>query len=384
MFEFTEEQKMLRNSIRKMVEKEFNAEWARKVDEEDRFPREVLPKLAQLDVLGLTFGEEYGGMGRDIVAATIVLEELARRSIALAWVYVAAAFFGGENLGQLATEEQRQRYLPRVASGEICFAYGLTEPDAGSDTASVKTFARREGDKFIINGTKTFISGGTAADYMITLVRTNKDVPKHKGLSFFVIPLNAPGVSAKPIPKIGVHGSDTCEVVLEDVEVGISELLGGEQNINNGWKQLLSLLDVEHIHIAAECVGLAQGAYEATARYISERKQFDMPIANFQVIQHGMADNYTQLTAARLLTYYAADLANRNEDCWKESAMAKLFTSEVAKKIALDGVQYHGGYGYASEYDIQRYMRDSIVMTIGGGTSQAQRNIIWGALAKEI
>ncbi len=384
MFDFTDEQVMLRNSIRKLVDNKFDAEWARKVDEEDRFPRETLKTLAELDVLGLTFGEEYGGMGRDIVAATIVLEELARRSIALAWVYVAATFFGGENLGQLATEEQRHRYLPRVASGEICFAYGLTEPDAGSDTAAVKTFARREGDKFIINGSKTFISGGSQADYMITLVRTDKEVAKHKGLSFFVIPLDAPGLSAKPIPKIGVHGSDTCEVVLQDVEVSISELLGGEENMNNGWKQLLSLLDVEHIHIAAECVGLAQGAYEETAKYITERKQFGAPISNFQVIQHGMADNYTQLTAARLLTYYAADLANRNEDCWKESAMAKLFTSEMAKKIALDGVQWHGGYGYASEYDIQRYMRDSIVMTIGGGTSQAQRNIIWGALAKQL
>lgn len=383
MLRFTEEQIMLRDSIRKLVEKKFDAEWARKVDLEDRFPIEALKPLAELDVLGLTFGEEYGGVGRDIVAATIVLEELARRSIALAWVYVASAFFGGENLGQLATEEQRQKYLPRIAKGEISFAYGLTEPDAGSDTAAVKTFARRDTDKFIINGTKTFISGATAADYMITLVRTNRDVAKHKGLSFFVIPLNAPGVSAKPIPKIGVHGSDTCEVVLDNVEVTMDELLGGEENLNSGWKQLLGLLDVEHIHIAAECVGLAQGAYEETAKYITQRKQFDVPISNFQVIQHTMADNYTQINAGRLLTYYAADLANQNVDCWKESAMAKLFTSEMAKKVALDGVQLHGGYGYALEYDIQRYMRDSIVMTIGGGTSQAQRNIIWGALAKQ-
>lgn len=384
MLRFTEEQNMLRDSIRKLVEKKYDAEWARKIDEEDRFPTEVLKPLAELDVLGLTFGEEYGGMGRDIVAATIVLEELARRSIALAWVYVAATFFGGENLGQLATEEQRHRYLPRIAKGEISFAYGLTEPDAGSDTAAVKTFARRDGERFIINGTKTFISGATAADYMITLVRTDRNVPKHKGLSFFVIPLNAPGVSAKPIPKIGVHGSDTCEVVLDNVEVSVDELLGGEKNLNNGWKQLLGLLDVEHIHIAAECVGLAQGAYEETAKYITQRKQFDAPISNFQVIQHTMADNYTQITAGRLLTYHAADLANRHQDCWKESAMAKLFTSEMAKKVALDGVQLHGGYGYATEYDIQRYMRDSIVMTIGGGTSQAQRNIIWGALAKQL
>lgn len=384
MFEFTNEQLLLRESIRKLVDKKLDAKWARKVDEEDRFPREVLPVLAELDVLGLTIDEKYGGMGRDIVAASIVLEELARRSIALAWVYVGATFFGGENIGHLGTEEQKQKYLPQVASGKICFAYGLTEPDAGSDTAAVKTFAKREGDKFIINGSKTFISGASAADYIICLCRTDKDVPKHKGLSFFVIPCNAPGVSSRPIPKMGVHGSDTCEVFLDDVEVGVEELLGGEKNLNNGWKQLLSLLDVEHIHIAAECVGLAQGAFDETAKYITQRKQFGAPISDFQVIQHAMADNYTGITTARLLTYYAADLANKGKDCWKESAMAKLYTSELAKKVSLDGVQFHGGYGYAMEYDIQRYLRDSIVMTIGGGTSQAQRNIIWGALSKQL
>jgi len=384
MFEFTEEQIMIRDTIRKLVEKEYDSNWARKIDEEDRNPVEVLKKFAELDVLGLTIDEKYGGMGRDIVTATLVLEELSRRSIVLGWVYVGAAFFGGENISKLGTEEQKQKYLPAICRGELSFAYGLTEPDAGSDTAAVKTFARREGDKYIINGSKTFISGATTSNYMITLCRTNKDVPKHRGLSFFMIPLDAPGISARPIPKLGVHGSDTCEVFLDDVVVGVEDLLGGEENLNNGWKQLLGLLDVEHIHLAAEGVGQAQGAFDETIKYITQRKQFGVPISNFQVIQHQMADNYTAITNARLLTYYAADLANKGKDCWKESAMAKLYATEVAKKVALDGVQFHGGYGYAMEYDIQRYLRDSLVTTIGGGTSQAQRNIIWGALAKEL
>lgn len=376
MFDFTEEQVMLRNTIRRLVEKEYDAEWARKIDNEDRFPTEVLEKLAQLGVLGLTFSENYGGSGRDLVSAIIVLEELARRSIALAWVYVAATFFGGEIIGHLGNEEQKQFFLPKIAKGEISFAYALTEPDAGSDTASVKTFALSKGDTFVINGSKIFISGARAADYMLLLTRTDRQVPKHKGLTFFIVDTKSPGITARPIPKVGVHGSDTCEVALENVEVSKEAILGGEQNLNRGWEQLLSTLDVEHIHIAAEGVGLAQGAWEETARYITQRKQFDQPISKFQVIQHTMAEDYMHIEAARLLTYYAASLADRNLPCWKESTMAKLYATEVAKRVALNGVQFHGGYGYTMEYDIQRYMRDSLVLTIGGGTSQVLKNII--------
>lgn len=376
MFEFSEEHNMLRDTMRKFVDKEYPPEVAREIDKNDRYPRELIGKMAALDLLGITVDEEYGGSGRDIIGACIVTEELARRSTALAWVYVDSVFFGGENISKLGNEMQKKEFLPRLVRGEIVFCYALTEPNAGSDTASVQTFAAREGDDFVINGSKIFISGARECDYMLLLARTDRSVPKHRGLTFFIVDTKAPGITARPIEKVGVHGSDTCEVALEDVRVPAERVLGGPDAVNKGWQQLLSTLEVEHLHVAAEGVGLAQGALEETLRYVKERTQFGQPIGKFQVIQHQLADMATEVQAARLLTYYVASLAQEGKPCWMESAMAKLYATEVAKKVSLAGVQLHGGYGYTMEYDIQRYARDSLVMTIGGGTSEIQRNLI--------
>lgn len=376
MFEFSNVHNMLRDTVVRFLEKEYPLEALREIDENDRYPREIITKLSQLELTGLTIEEEYGGVGRDIIAACIVTEELARKSIALAWAYVDSVFFGGENISQLGSEEQKKEFLPRLALGEIVFCYALTEPNAGSDLGAIQTFANRDGDEFIINGTKTFISGATECEYMLLLAKTDRTASKSKALSFFIIDTKTPGIITKAIPKLGVHGSDTCEVVLENVRIPIERVLGGPGSLNRGWAQLMSTLDVEHAHVAVESVGLAQGAFDLTMRYVKERVQFGQTIGKFHVIQHQLADMATEIQAAKLLSYYLADRAHKRQPCGMESAMAKLYASEVAKKVALGGLQLHGGYGYAMEYDIQRYARDSLVLTIGGGTSEIQRNLI--------
>ncbi len=379
MFEFSAVHNMLRDTVKRFIDKEFPPEAAREVDENDRYPREIIKKLAALDLTRMTIEEEYDGLGRDIIGACIVTEELARRSLALSWVYVESVFFGSENISQLGSESQKKEFLPKLASGDILFCYALTEPNAGSDLATVQTTASLKGDSYIINGTKIFISGARECEYMLLLARTDK-MAKHKGLSFFIVDTMSPGITARPIPKLGVHGSDTCEVVFEDVHVPAERVLGGPDYVNKGWQQLMSTLDVEHAHISVEAVGMAQGALDLTMRYVQERSQFGQPIGRFQAVQHQLADLATELKAAQLLTYYLASLIQTNKPCKLESAMAKLYATEIAKKISLAGLQLHGGYGYAMEYDIQRYVRDSLLLTIGGGTSEIQKNIIARAL----
>ncbi len=376
MFSLGEDHLATRDIIRRFLDREYPVEAVREIDEQDRYPREVLPKLAELGITGLTIAEEYGGVGRDVLGAIVVVEEMARRSLALAWVYVESAFFGSENIGRYGDEAQKRRYLPGLAAGELVFSYALTEPDAGSDTAAVSTVAERRGDALVVNGTKIFISGPNYADSILTLVRTDKTVAKHKGLSFVIIDAKSPGITAKPIKKVGTHGSDTCELLLQDVHVPLEAVLGGPEKLNQGWNQLLGTLDVEHAQVAAGAVGLAQGALDEAVKYAGVRSQFDQPIGRFQAIAHMLADMQTEIEAARLLTYRAASLAQDDQPCWVEASMAKLFATETAKKVALNAMQIHGGYGFTMEYDIQRYVRDSLMLTIGGGTSQIQRNII--------
>jgi alkylation response protein AidB-like acyl-CoA dehydrogenase len=375
MVTFSEEHIILRDTMKKFVDKEYPPNVAREIDENDRYPRDVIKELAKLGLTGVTIDKEYGGEGRDIISACIVTEELARRSIALAWVYVESVFFGGENISKLGNEEQQRKFLPKLAKGDILFCYALTEPNAGSDLSSIQTFAVRDNNEFVINGNKMFISGARECEYMLLLARTDKTL-KNKGLSFFIVDLKTPGITARPVPKIGVHGSDTCDVALEDVRVPIDNLLGGPNCLNRGWQQLLSTLDIEHLHMAVGAVGMAQGAFYEILSYVKNRVQFGQPISKFQAIQHNIADLATEIQASRLITYYVASLSQEGKPCLEESAMAKLYATEVAKKVSLAGVQLHGGYGCSMEYDIQRYARDSLIMTIGGGTSEIQRNLI--------
>lgn len=374
------ERDLVLDTLNRFLDDQYPPERVREIDRRDVFPREVVQDLGRLGLTGLTIPEEYGGAGRRIEDACLVTEALARRSTALAWAYVGCVFFGGENIARLASEGQRRCYLPGIAVGETVFAYALTEPNAGSDTSAVQCRARRTETGFVVDGTKVFISGASASDHILTLVRTGRGNRKRDGLSFLIVDRRSEGLSFRPIDKLGVHGSDTCEVVFDGVQVPAENLLGGEEFLDQGWAQLLRTLDVEHLHLAAEGVGLAQGAWDLTRSYLEDREQFGKRLKEFQVLQHRMADLATAIETARVYTYHVAQMADRGEECWKESAMAKLNATEVAKHVALECLQMFGGNGYMMEFDIQRYVRDSLVLTIGGGTSEILRNVIASAI----
>ncbi len=377
-----EEHAMLRTSMRKMLEREYPAEVVRKIDEEDRYPREVVKTLAAMGVTGILIPEEYGGMGRDTLGGYIVLEELAIRSLSLSWVFVEHSFYGVESIHGLGSKAQKEFFFPKFLAGKCLFALGLTEPDGGTDLASTKTIARRDGDHFVLNGAKMFISGASNADCMITLVKSNKEAPRYKGMTLLLVDMKSAGIETRPIEKLGAHGSDTCSVSLEDVKVPVANVLGGPENIDKGWKQLLQLLDMEHGQLAASSVGVARAAFNAAYAYSLERQAFGKPIIEFQAVNHLLADMRTQILAAQLMVYHLAELIDAGKPCAAEGAMTKHFATKTARDVSLMAMEIHGGYGYCNEYDVSRYVKDSLVLPIGGGTPQANRNIIAGDLIR--
>jgi alkylation response protein AidB-like acyl-CoA dehydrogenase len=368
----------LRDSLERFVEREMPRSAAQDWDARNHFPREVHRKLADLGVLGLTIPEEYGGVGRDIVATMVVIEELSRRSLAVSVPYIMAACYAGMNIEESGTEAQKQELLPRIVSGDLLFAYGLTEPDAGADLASVKTRAERDGDILRINGSKRFCSGAGIADYIYTLVRTGPAEERHRNLSFVLVPPDAPGVTITKIESMGMKGAATTDVSFDNVEVPIANLVGGEAGWNAGWKMLVGPgLDVEKLEVAAIGIGIARAALDDAWAYAQERRQFGRAIGEFQSIQHKLADMQTQVHAARLVLYQAAWLANERRSCSAETSMAKLFATEVAKTVALECQTILGAYGYVKDFDAERYVRDALLMPIIGGSSAVQRNNIF-------
>jgi alkylation response protein AidB-like acyl-CoA dehydrogenase len=367
---------MLRETMARFIEKECPKEVVRKLDEADVFPSEIFSKLSMLGVLGLTVPEEYGGTGRDLFGAITVLEIISSRFPALGWAFVQAVFYGGETVSKLGSHSQKGRYLPEIVSGRRLFSYALTEPNAGSDAASAATSATPEGDEFVINGTKTFITGADAAGTLNILTRTDKDVDKHKGLSMFLVDSPSHGMLIRPIKKLGYKCSSYCEIVLEGVRVGKENILGGPEMLNQGWPQLLSTLDVEHLEVAACGLGIAEGSYQDALKYAQERFQFGKPIGKFQAVSHQLADLATEIAASRMLLYRACSILEQDRPAPLESTQAKLFATETAKKAALAAMQIMGGYGYSMEFDAQRCLRDSLALIVGGGTSEILRNVI--------
>lgn len=368
----------LRDSLERFVEREMPRAAAHDWDARNHFPREVHRKLADLGVLGLTFGEDYGGVGRDILATMIVIEELSRRSLAVAVPYIMAACYAGMNIEECGTEAQKRELLPKIAAGDLLFAYGLTEPDAGADLASVTTTAVRDGDGLRINGAKRFCSGAGIADYIYALVRTGPAEARHRNLSFVLVPADAPGVTITPIEAMGMKGAATTDVSFDDVAVPIANLVGGEAAWNKGWPMLVGPgLDVEKLEVAALGIGIARAALDDAWAYARERRQFGRAIGDFQSIQHKLADMKTQIHAARLVLYQAAWLADQRRPCSTETSMAKLFATEVAKTAALECQTILGAYGYVKDFDAERYVRDALLMPIIGGSSAVQRNNIF-------
>jgi len=369
----------LRDTLKKFAAAEMPREKLRAWDKASTFDRAVFDRLAALGVCGLTIDEEYGGSGRDIVAAIAVIDELARRGAAIAGPFIHCAFYGGLNMSENGSEEQKRELLPRLARGEILFAYGLSEPDVGGDLASVATTARRidGGARLVLNGTKRWCTAARIADYMYTLVRSDGDAPRYRNLSFVLVPLSLPGITITTIDHLGLRYAETTDVTLEDVVVPADRIVGGEAGWNNGWRMLAGpALDVEKLEITAVTLGIATAAVDDAWTYAQERVQFGKPIAGHQSVRHALVDARTKLQACKHMLYHAAWLAHERKPCSVETSMAKLFIGETAVDIVLACQKILGAYGCASEYDMERYVRDVVCMPIGGGSSNMQRNNI--------
>jgi len=368
----SEEQEILRRTVREFAEAEMRPhvmEW----DEAQHFPMELLPKMADLGLLGIQFEDKYGGAGMSAVDYCICIEELARVDPAIALSVAAHNGLCTSHIATFGDEAQKARYLPRLVKGEALGAWGLTEASAGSDAAAMRTTAARQGECWVINGAKQFITHGAIGGVMVVMAVTDRS-KAHRGISAFIVEHGTAGMRAgKKENKLGMRASDTSEVVFQDCRVPPAQMLGedGQAFINT-----LQVLDAGRIGIAALAVGLAQGAYEAARAYAKERRQFGQPIAAFQAIQWKLANAATDIEAARLLTYRAAYLKDRGDRMTRESAMAKLYASETAVRVADDCVQIHGGYGFVKDYPAEKYFRDVKLLTIGEGTSEIQRLVI--------
>ena len=371
-FRPSEEQELLRRTVRDFAESEI-APHVSAWDEAQQFSADLLPKLAALGLAGVQFPEEYGGAALSAVDYCICIEELARVCPAVALSVAAHNGLCSAHISAFGTVEQKKEFLPRLVRGEVWGAWGLTEAGAGSDAAGMRTTATRQGECWVINGAKTFITHGRIGGVMVVIAVTDR-TKGHRGISAFIVEQGTPGMSAgKKENKLGMRASDTSEVIFDNCRVPLDRLLGEE---GQGFVNTLQVLDGGRIGIAALSVGLAQGAYEAALNYAKERRQFGQPIAGFQAIQWKLADNATRIEAARLLTYRAAYLRDHGARTTRESSIAKLFASEAAVKAADDCVQIHGGYGFVKDYPAEKFFRDVKLLTIGEGTSEIQRLVI--------
>jgi alkylation response protein AidB-like acyl-CoA dehydrogenase len=371
-FRLSDEQQLLRASVREFAEAEIRPhvmEW----DETQQFSMDLLPKLADLGLMGIQFSEDYGGAGMSAVDYCICIEELARVCPAIALSVAAHNGLCSAHIAMFGSDDQKRTYLPRLIRGEALGAWGLTEAGAGSDAAGMRTTATSRGGEWVLNGAKSFITHGRIGGVMVVIAVTDRTLG-HRGISAFIVEHGTPGMTAgKKENKLGMRASDTSEVIFADCRVPAGQLLGSE---GQGFVNTLQVLDAGRIGIAALSVGLAQGAYEAARDYARERRQFGQPIAAFQAIQWKLADNATRIEASRLLTYRAAYLKDVGVRTTRESSMAKLFASEAAVKAADDCVQIHGGYGFVKDYPAEKYFRDVKLLTIGEGTSEIQRLVI--------
>jgi alkylation response protein AidB-like acyl-CoA dehydrogenase len=373
-FDLSDEHRMFRDSMRAFVNREIKPV-AREWEQTGRYPTEIVETMKQLGLFGLTIDEQYGGMGADLITLAITFEEISR-----AWMGVAG-ILGSHTLacrmiGKWGTEEQKDRYLPGLASGERRTCIALTEPDTGSDLQAITTRAVRDGDEYVLNGTKTWITNARFADPMPVLCKTDPMLePRHRGMSVLLVDSGTPGFTVlRDIGKLGYKGPESCEVVFDDCRVPVANLLGGEEG--RGLVQVLGALEVGRINVAARAVGVAQASYDHALAYSQQRQAFGQPISGFQAIQHKLADMATEVQAARLLTWWAAWRADRQERADTETGMAKLFASELALEASLNAMRIHGGYGYSTEFEVERFYRDAPLMAIGEGTSDILRGVI--------
>jgi len=371
-FSLTEEHRLIQRMVREFAEKEI-APRAAEIDETDRFPDDLFRRMGALGILGLPFPEEYGGSGCDYLALVLAIEEIARVSGTMAIILDAHTSLCCEPIHLFGSEEQKRKYLLPLARGEKIGAFGLTEPQAGSDAGATRTRAIRDGDRWVINGQKCFITNGSVADVVVITASTAPEAGT-RGISAFIVEKGTPGYRpGRDEKKMGLKGSVTSELFFEDCRIPAENLLGRE---NEGYRQFLTTLDAGRVAIAAMAVGLAQGAFERSVDYARQRVQFGQPIANFQAIRWMIAEMATGIEAARLMVHRAAWLRTRGVRFTKEAAMAKLLATEVSERVCRQAIQIHGGYGYIREYAVERIYRDQRLCAIGEGTNEIQRLVI--------
>jgi len=373
-FQLTEEQNLIRDMVRSFAETEV-APSADERDESEKFDRGLMfGRLAELGLTGIVFPEQYGGAGADYLSYAIAVEELSRVCASTGVTLSAHLSLGSNPIYLFGSEEQKKKFLTPLAQGEAMGAFGLTEPSAGSDAGGTRTTAVRDGDDWILNGSKIFITNGGEADIYVVFARTDRNAEKHRGISAFIVEKGTPGFTfGKKEKKMGIRSSPTLELVFENCRIPAENLLGEE---GKGFKVAMKTLDGGRIGIASQALGIAQGALDATKKYVAEREQFNKPLTAFQGVQFQLADMATQVEAARLLVYNAAYRASAGLSYSQESAMAKLFASETAMKVTTQAVQLHGGYGYTREFPVERMMRDAKITEIYEGTSEIQRVVI--------
>ncbi|MBG9444071.1 acyl-CoA dehydrogenase [Cytobacillus firmus] len=368
---FTEEQEMMRKMVRDFAQAEI-APFVEKM-EQGEFPREILRKMGELGLMGIPIPEKYGGSEMDFTSYIIAIHELSRVSATVGVILSVHTSVGTNPILYFGTEEQKQKYIPKLASGEYLGAFCLTEPSAGSDAGSLKSRAVKDGDHYVINGSKVFITNAGEADVYIVFASTNPELGS-KGISAFIVEKDTPGlVFGKDEHKMGLHGSRTLQLTFEDMRVPAENLLGNE---GEGFKIAMANLDAGRIGIASQALGIAEAAFEAAAGYAKERVQFGKPIAAQQGVGFKLADMATSVEAAKLLIYRAADMRQRGIKCGLEASMAKLFASKTAVDVTTEAIQVFGGYGYTEDYPVERYFRDAKITEIYEGTSEIQRIVI--------
>ncbi len=379
-FGLTEEQQLLQKTAHDFAQNEVRPK-AAEIDKEHRYPKELVAQMAELGLMGIAVPEEYGGAGMDNVGYVLAMEEISRACASTGVVLSVNNSLVCDPIMRFGTEEQKKEFLVPLASGKKLGCFALSEPEAGTDAAAQKCVAKKDGDEWVINGCKNFITNGPVADIMVLIAMTDPE-KGHRGISAYIVPMDTPNVECGPADeKLGIRGSKSCQVFLEDARLPANALLG---EVGKGFKVAMSTLDGGRIGIAGQALGIARACLEDSAEYATQRKTFGKPIIHHQAIQWKLADMATELDAARLLTLRAAALKDRKAPYGKEAAMAKLYASDICNKAAREAIQIFGGNGYMAEYPVERYFRDAKITEIYEGTSEVQRIVIANYLMKEI
>lgn len=370
----TERHRRLKEKTRCFVKKEISSEVAVAIDTADEFPFELMQKLAQQGFMGINLPQEYGGLGGDVIDEMVFFEEITKGLPVLAWTAGDVILYGNNIIKTNGNKVQQETYLPKLAKGELIFCFALTEPDAGSDAASIQTSAEKVNEQYVINGSKIFISGAGVAHIAVTNTRTAPG--RYDGITAFLVDTTSDGYRATPIKKLGYRGSNTCEVYYNNVKVAPHNILGGAECLNQGWRQMMRLLNGERLVLSACALGISERIMADVIGYVQQRIKLSRPAGKFQDIEHKVVEMATELEAARQLAYYAAWKETHKMECVRETSMSKYLCAETGKKIAVSAMQIMGNYACTMACDVQRYFRDVSILSIGGGTTQIQKNII--------